>query len=501
MAEKESDNAQPHAITHKLLLKFDRNYLLHHELAMSPFLYYLTITTPLIVYVLAIDYYMNRYAKDINSAKIKKPTNQPDKVEKVPPIIISNARSNESEAIEYIITGGSGFIGSWIARFLIFRGVTVLPRTKVTVLDIAALPPDLTKYGVKYKKVDMLQKRDLELAMKETLFRDEVEKKSVNKKRVVVFHCAAIQKHFVSKAVADLNVRIAQNMVDVIESVSGELDKQGSSQNSITIINISDAQADYEPPKWWNLFQVESWRSTYANDKPKQSRRYLSSYAQSQAEAENVLMSSFDWHTSNETSKTPVYVTSLKIHGLVTGYYHDSILNPGLKYGGLIDHAWSIPVSFIHVEDVCRAALLAENQLVKLHQNRSKLSTPSNASNRSLVVSSGQTTLFGDFMDRVSSTGYVRDIRINPILVLLVSHLCMPLILISDAGKWRRRDASIFSGYWYTLTKDRFNTIQTVQLVNQKEIQRTEKAIGFVATVSLEETIAGLVNDMAKYKA
>lgn len=68
---KESDNAQPHAITHKLLLKFDRNYLLHHELAMSPFLYYLTITTPLIVYVLAIDYYMNRYAKDINSAKIK----------------------------------------------------------------------------------------------------------------------------------------------------------------------------------------------------------------------------------------------------------------------------------------------------------------------------------------------------------------------------------------------------------------------------------------------
>lgn len=27
------------------------------------------------------------------------------------------------------------------------------------------------------------------------------------------------------------------------------------------------------------------------------------------------------------------------------------------------------------------------------------------------------------------------------------------------------------------------------------------KAIGFVATVSLEETIAGLVNDMAKYKA
>lgn len=65
---------------------------------------------------------------------------------------------------------------------------------------------------------------------------------------------------------------------------------------------------------------------------------------------------------------------------------------------------------------------------------------------------------------------------------------------------WRRRDSSIFSGYWWTLTRQRFNTIQTVQVPDAAKIRKTKRVIGFQAEVSAEKAIDDLVNDYVKYK-
>lgn len=511
---------------------------------------FLLVISPFIIFILIVDFLMSRYTKSINVDKMnqKAKLKEGGKKEDVPPILLNNAKSSvkpdgsivfqdaegksvneeSEEDIRYIVTGSSGFIGSWISRFLIFRGATKLPNVSVSGFDICRSPQDLIKHGVNFQKIDLLNKDELKNAVKTAVLDQTHPAKKVRKTRVVIFHCAAVQRHYLSerwydRRAADMNVKMAENLVDVVEYLANELDEQDLGQkdlkSSISVINISDAQMDFEAPNWWNIFNYGKWKDTYRRTKGgSQKRAYMSSYARSCAEAEQVILSvkTFQQRASSDEEKTSVFTTSLRVQGIVTGFYNDSVLSPGLKYGAMIDHAWSVPASFIHVDDVCRAAFLAENaiEIAAASSESSKqgndepLKTQiSNCS--SFLVSNGQMLHFGDsFLSKVvaATDNQFRDIRIFPVLVLLLSYFCAATTIVSGGGsngsqsKWRRRDSSIFSGYWWTLTRQRFDTVQTVQVPDIAEMRKTEKAIGFKAEVSAQTAVDNLVSDYLKYR-
>lgn len=500
---------------------------------MIPFNQFLLATSPFAVYILLTDFLLNRYVKSIDVDKINKEAVIETKEEKsIPPFFFKNkalAASDENteadEDIRYIVTGGSGFIGAWIARFLIFRGATKFSNVTVSVLDIARPPPDLEKHGVTFEKVDLLDKKHLEEAIDKIVLGENHTLLSKTKKtRVVVFNCAIIQRHYLpergyGKNVAGLNMKMAQNLIDAVEHLANAMDEDSANlldQSSISLINISDAQADYESPNWWNIFKYNTWKNTFrGSETDTKNRKYMSMYARSCAEIEQLILSknNFKHRTINEKSAvTRVYTTSLKVQGITTGYYIDSVLYPGLKYGAIIDHAWPIPTCFIHVEDVCRAALLAENAIAKAESPTDQgTQGPSmeSISNHSFLVSNGQMVYFGDtFLSKLTlaTNNQFRDIRVFPVLVLMISFICQIITALFGGSQkgaqkmWRRRDSSIFSGYWWTLTRQRFNTIQTVQVPDAAKIRKTKRVIGFQAEVSAEKAIDDLVNDYVKYK-
>lgn len=495
---------------------------------MDLFSQFLLVIVPLLAWVLFVDIIMIRYTSSIDVEKINKKAqiNTLDSDAKVPPLPKIAKGEDPTVVTKYIVTGGSGFIGSWIARFLIFRGAK-----DITVLDaIPKSPSDLVNHGVKFDHVDLRDKKRFKESiekhvLKKTPKKDDNDQTDDNSKqsilssqsekgkrvKLVIFHCAAVQRHFIGwrffdKKPADANVTMAENLVDILDELAIEFNEEGGDRknSSITVINIADAQSDYEAPLWWRFWTMSKWRDTYKRNS-KGPRKYLSSYAQSKNEAEEIILSSQSTSYNEEekgekttTGGTKIYSISLRVQGIVTGYYGEPILSPAIYYGGLIDHSWSIPTSFIHVEDVARAALLAENAITEGDDEKKK-----EIVNHSFVVSTGQVLRFGDdAMDRVLKSESMRDIRINPAVVNMISHFASNLVyLVGKAQlKWMSRDSSVYSGYWWTLTPQRFDTIQTVQLPVPEEIAKTRKAIGFTATVSSEDALSFEAIDFEKHK-
>ncbi|VVT47394.1 uncharacterized protein SAPINGB_P001689 [Magnusiomyces paraingens] len=455
---------------------------------MQLYLKLVLFLAPFVAWFLVLDFFLTRYASRINVD-----------------VLNSKARLDSSEKVpappkwgvvspKYIVTGGAGFVGSWISRFLLFRGIN---PADITILDNnPRAPPDLIKYGVKYINVDLT---DDEALIKEL---DGIvgDKGGVN---LVVYHAAAIQRHYIGyrfydRAPAKQNVNMAQSLVEAVNHIAARLEPEAAN-NTITVINIGDAQSDYEAPRWWQVWDFNNWVDTYKRGKvPASSRKYLSSYAQSKAEAEAILLSEKSFASSNKA--TCVKVVSLRVQGIVTGYYGEPILSPAMYYGGIIDHQWSIPTCFIHVEDVCRAALLAENALAK--EVCGEVSEDTVVSWHSFVVSNGQTVRFGDAMKSLVESDTLRDIRINPGLVLATSFIVNLLLHIypGPQKKWRSRDTSVFSGRWWVLTPERFATVQTAQIPVASEIARTRRALGFLAVHGALAALQDQAADFGKHK-
>lgn len=426
---------------------------------MYLFVEVMAIVLPLLAWFFAVDYCMNRYAKLIDVDKVsKKFTSFQSKVPTLGP---------DFGETHYIITGGSGFIGSWIARFLLLRS-----DKNITVLDEnPSAPGDLTKHGVRVVKCDLLDKEDLETALNGL--------KISGKKTVVVFHAAVIQRYFLSwfsyhATVADKNVEIAQNLVDVFNDFSR------STSIPVVFVNVSDAVSHRKPVSWWKFWNYKSWLSQTSAPTPKEA--YISSYAKSKSDAEELILSANDGKNFVSASLDPM--------GIVCGYYGDPLLSPCLYYKGALNHGWDVPYAFLHVEDLARVALILESKL------RIK-NTTAKVQGKSYMISNGQLIRFEDMFNLINKTMEVKSIKINPALVLVISYGIEYLASVLPSGRngWKKKDDSLFSGRWWSLTSGRFDTIQLAQLPDEARIQETKDVLGFEAARTIEDTIQTTVDD------
>lgn len=428
---------------------------------MYLFIEFCVVALPLLAWTLLVDFCMNRYAESIDLEKVNKkfksfPAKVPTSTSKSPTL--------------YIVTGGSGYIGSWVIRFLILRY-----STDILSLDTnTTIPHDLTKHGVKHEVCDLTDKEEILAAFA----KHDVAKSG---RQVVVYHAAAIQRYFLSwfkyhENVSDRNVEMAQTLVDTLTYVAHE---QGA---PVYLININDAITKRHPVNWWKAWNYSKWTSISTS---KTSPEYVSSYARSKSESESLILQFNDPKT--------LVTTSIEPHGIVCGYYGESLLSPCLYYKGALSHSWSIPISFLHVEDVARAALLAENKL------RDSTSS-SNVQGKSFLISNGQMKRVGDMFKQLQATVDMRVIKVNPVLVLLVSYVALLLSLVIPSGRkgWKSRDDSLFSSRWWALTPMRFTTLQLCQIPDDKRIEETNKVLEFQAAYTVEETLQSTFDDYVR---
>lgn len=413
---------------------------------------------PLMVWFLVADYYMNQYAKSVDLEKVnrkfksfqaKVPTLGPDFGKTV-----------------YIVTGGAGFVGAWIARFLLLRN-----DTDIIILDNNPSPPgDLVKHGVKAVQCELLDKEEIETAIENLKIDKNV--------TIVVFHAATIQRYFLSwlsfhSRVSAKNVEMVQNLIDVFTDFSR------SKSIPVVFINISDAISHRSPVSWWKVWNYKSWAQA-AVAKP--SNGFISSFAQSKAESEALVLEANDGKNLITASLDPL--------GIVCGYYGDPLFSPCLYYNGALNHYWDVPISFLHVEDLARAALLLEAKL------RIKTAT-ANVQGKSFLISNGQMTRMDEAFALIKKAMGLKIIRLNPAFVLLVSYGAQLLSMITPSGRsgWQKRDDSLFSGRWWSLTPSRFNTLQLCQIPDKERMQETKDLLGFEAARTCEDSILTTVDD------
>ncbi len=427
---------------------------------MYLFLEFCIFALPLLALVLVTDYVMNYYATLIDVDKVsRKFKSFPAKV----PL------SNHKNTL-YIVTGGAGFIGSWIIRFLLLRN-----EKNIICLDTnSTVPADLTKHGVKHFVCDLTDKEELQ-----EIIENELDIKEGGSD-IVVYHAAAIQRYFLGwfglhQNVANRNIEMVQSIVDVFTDLSKEIGKP------IYIINISDAISKRQPVNWWKFWQYKSWASPKSiSNNP---RQYISSYAKSKSESEAIILEANDANT--------LITGSIEPQGIVCGYYGDPLLSPCLYYKGVLSHAGSTPTSFLHVEDVARAALFLESKL------RGPTATRESVAGSSFLVSNGQVERLDTVFTQIKTHMELRVIKMNPALVLLVSYVAQLLALVLPGGRngWRKRDDSLFSGRWWSLTPMRFATLQLAQLPDLARIEETRAKLDFTAAFTLEDTVLSTVND------
>lgn len=91
----------------------------------------------------------------------------------------------------------------------------------------------------------------------------------------------------------------------------------------------------------------------------------------------------------------------------------------------------------------------------------------------------------------------LRVIRINPALVLIVSYgaQLLSFVLASGRNGWKKRDDSLFSGRWWSLTPERFTTLQLVQIPDKKRMLESKSLLNFEASFTIEDTIQSTVKD------
>lgn len=426
---------------------------------MYLFLEFCVFALPLLALVLITDYFMNYYATLIDVDKVSR------KFKSFPAKVPMSDHKNTL----YIVTGGAGFIGSWIIRFLILRN-----ENNIISLDTnTTIPADLTKHGVKHFECDLTDKEELQQIIENEL---NIKDSGCD---IVVYHAAVIQRYFLGwfglhQSVANRNVEMVQSIIDTFTDLSKEIGKP------VFIVNISDAITKRKPVNWWKFWEYKSWVSSCS---PSNGSRYISSYAKSKAESEAIILEAND--------NTSLITSSIEPQGIVCGYYGEPLLSPCLYYKGVLNHSGSIPTSFLHVEDVARAALLLETKL------RGTLETRDSVAGRSFLVSNGQVERLDTIFTQVKQRMELRIINMNPALVLLVSYVTQLLALVLPSGRkgWRMRDDSLFSGRWWSLTPMRFMTLQLVQMPDLKRIEETRAKLDFTAAFTLEDTVLSTVDD------
>ncbi|PRT57058.1 hypothetical protein B9G98_04678 [Wickerhamiella sorbophila] len=365
----------------------------------------------------------------------------------------------------YIIAGGSGFTGSWIARYLLLRG-----ETNVYILDRRRPPHDLIRHGGMYVEMELTSTIAVEREFA------AIARKCHNYTKTIIYNCACIRRYYSEKN-TDLGLQVAEILT---------VNTKYFPNNSAVFIHIGDAMSHREAVSFWKLWDRRTWyqrsRSDLAYMIPwasKDKASAFSRYAWYQGAIESLVRS------------ISIPNGSLRPEGFITGHAGDHFLSPAISYGGGLLHSADVPISIISVEDVARAALALEYALLD--------PKTSDMVSGSVFSIEGSVTTLKRIYEYIQSKQSFHIVRVAPVVVYLFSWIVSVLSLFLPAASISGRDMrreNLLCGYPMTFTLSRFCTLQIAQVPNHVNRKRVQELLKFKPNFSAAQTIDGVLRDL-----
>ncbi|KAI0250751.1 hypothetical protein BJV78DRAFT_1127403 [Lactifluus subvellereus] len=316
-----------------------------------------------------------------------------------------NAIPREPTHAGYVVIGGSGFVGSYIARLLILRG-----ETNVRVLDLAPPPQDLASHpAVTYTKVDVTSLPSLRAALREPFPSGTLPS--------VIFHTAASIRFWERAAYTfDASYRVNVLGTAAVLAAAKELLPKGAIVVYTSSVDVAVAAPrflrlgrDYHLPPWNKITIGDDDASLSMSAGP------TNNYRRSKTMAERLVLEA--------NSADGLRTGSLRPGGTITGpndrFYTSTLLMPRVP---IFDGLWS--ATNVCVWDVAAAHLSFEDALRR---------DPENVSGEAfLITGNGPAWSMND--SRAALKYYSRRKlifdEVPPLLAFILAHLVEALLFL-----------------------------------------------------------------------
>lgn len=404
----------------------------------------------------------------------------------------------------YIVAGGSGFVGSWIVRYLLARG-----DARIFILDRFRPPPDICKPEVTFVQLDLSAGVyvDLELSrVRETV---------LDSTAVIVYNCCLVRRFDLANFRADLGVAVAEFLYVGLRLFE---------HKRVFVVHVGDTLAHRAPIRNWDRVWPtrELWCQTAAPDVPDvpdvlpevgqqdQSTHFDQStqpgpawphggpHPDSAEDAQERSFSAYAWHQKEveditlRLSDHPAVAASavLRIEGYVSGHLGDGLLSPSIQAGYMVMHSPNAPLTLVHVEDIARGCLNLEYALTDPK-------TRAAYSGQRFTVGSQEVTSLQRIAEyiqeaRPSFTVY----RIPAVLMFIATWLLCFMYTPRPSPRKRPRDSllRISPG---VLTFARLYTLQVGQLPNPENARRQHELLHLRNNFSLSQILDGVLSEVA----
>lgn len=421
---------------------------------MTPTTAGLALLAIVAAWLLSLDYYLTTYAKSYVSVSDGKVDN--DKRIQVP------LQKSNGEGL-FIVTGGCGFTGSWIVRYLIMRG-----EKNVVVWDRKQKLPNDIQDSTTLASIDLTNREHISQALQ------SISQKAAQAPKVVVFNCAARIEQHRSSYFGD-NISIATNLRDVFTD--------SKIKEKTAIVHIGDSISTTRPVNWLTYWNRSNWVQNSSPDWEDHNlhSKHVNTYASTMHAAESILLNS------------DIDCASLRPHGFISGHLGDSFLTPALHHDGGLMHSPNVPVFLINVEDVAIGALCLEAKLANKH-------TCPSVNYQVFSLAPLDNISFEGMYGRIKALRDFRVIRIQPVVVLVISYIIGLYRLFIKEVYLSTREQCLLSGIAQTLTPQRFSVLQTVKLPLSENTKRTSQLIGYSCQWTAAQTVDAVVLEHEKLR-
>ncbi|KAJ5294797.1 hypothetical protein N7508_009618, partial [Penicillium antarcticum] len=309
----------------------------------------------------------------------------------------------------YVIVGGTGLVGAWIANHLLARGED--PKA-MRVLDIVPPAQELLAQGVGYTKVDITDSLAVETAFEEPW------PAAASNLPLTIYHTAAVIRP--SDRLQSMLSLCSKVNIDGTRNVLSAAKKAGA---SCFIWTSSGSIGIHRPNFWIKPWATEPKRVVQVlHDEgklPQTHGEFFGNYAASKAEAERIVRRADDpeqnFCTGCIRPVNGIYGTGGENSTAITDIY--------LRNGG--SPTWATPVlqSFIHAENVSLAHLLYEQRLIEQSNLTNK--NPKTSGQAYVVTDPNPAIAFGDLYKLLTTLSKtpVSFPELQPAPFLLLSYI------------------------------------------------------------------------------
>lgn len=376
----------------------------------------------------------------------------------------------------YLIAGGTGFVGSWIARYLLARG-----ETNVYILDREKPSQDLIKHGINYFQVELTHSLALE---RELLKLHESARVNTS---VIVYNCCLVKLISLPNFQRDLGI----NAIEMLYVSLRVFEKR-----DVFLIHVGHTLAHRGSIRNWDRIwpTKKVWFQETTSDlssgsgpadesEENKKDRTFSSYAWHQLQVEQMTLKLGG--RASKFTETAI----LRIEGFASGHLGDGFLSPVLQRNNAFVHSPHTPITITNIEDVARGCLSLEHLLLD-PETRDKV-----GGKRFTVASSEVTTLHDVFDYCRKRRPKLKVWSVPPALVFLATCL-MQLVFTGKPVTRRSQWESILDLNFSSLTFARFYSLQTGQVPNPENAKRQYDVLSLENNFTLSQTLDSLLDEI-----